>query len=83
MTLLPGIVPGMSHALYLGGAVVLGGVFVWYAWRLLDPPNEFYAMKVFNYSVIYLMALFLFLLLDHWLMPWLGGEPAFTLVPID
>ena len=81
-TLLPWAA-GMSGVFYLGGAVVLGLVFVWYAWKLQDPPDDFFAMRVFNYSVIYLMALFVFLLIDHWLMPWLGGEPAFTLVPID
>jgi protoheme IX farnesyltransferase len=37
----------------------------------MDPPDELYAMKVFNYSVVYLMALFAFLLVDHWLLPWL------------
>lgn len=57
----------MSHEFYLGGALVLGGVFLWYAWRLLDPPDEFFAMRTFNYSIVYLMALFGFLLADHWL----------------
>lgn len=64
---------GMSGLFYLGGAVVLGAVFLWYAWKLLDPPDEFFAMRVFKYSVVYLMALFAFLLVDHWLMPWLQG----------
>ncbi len=81
-TLLPWVA-GMTGVFYLGGAVVLGLVFVWYAWKLQDPPDDFFAMRVFNYSVVYLMALFAFLLIDHWLMPWLGGEPAFTLVPVD
>lgn len=60
---------GMSGVFYLGGALVLGAVFLWYAWRMLDPPDEFFAMRMFNYSVVYLMALFAFLLIDHWLMP--------------
>lgn len=60
---------GMSGLFYLGGALVLGGVFLWYAARLMNPPNEAYAMQVFNYSVVYLMALFAFLLADHWLLP--------------
>ena len=72
---------GMSGLFYLGGALVLGGVFVWHAWKLMDPPDELYAMKVFNYSIVYLMALFAFLLLDHWLMPWLQPGPALELVP--
>ncbi|WP_058836253.1 heme o synthase [Luteimonas abyssi] len=66
---------GMSGLFYLGGALVLGGVFLWYAWRLLDPPDEFFAMRVFNYSVVYLMALFAFLLVDHWVQPWLAPSP--------
>lgn len=70
VTLLPTAI-GMSGLFYLGGAVVLGLVFLWYAWRLLDPPDEFFAMRMFNYSVVYLMALFAFLLVDHWLLPWL------------
>ena len=49
-------------------ALVLGSVFLWYAWRLLNPPDEFFAMRVFNYSIVYLMALFAFLLVDHWAM---------------
>ncbi|HJU40437.1 MAG TPA: protoheme IX farnesyltransferase, partial [Tahibacter sp.] len=35
--------------------------------RLLHPPDEFFAMRVFNYSIVYLMALFAFLLADHYL----------------
>ena len=72
---------GMSGLFYLGGALVLGAVFLWHAWRLMDPPDELYAMKVFNYSIVYLMALFAFLLVDHWLLPWLQPVPAFELRP--
>ena len=46
---------------------MLGGAFLYYAIRLLNPPDDFFAMRVFNYSIIYLMALFAFLLVDHWL----------------
>jgi protoheme IX farnesyltransferase len=70
---------GMSGLFYLGGALVLGIVFLWYAWHLMDPPDELYAMRVFNYSIVYLMALFAFLLLDHWLLPWLQPLPAMSL----
>jgi len=66
VTVLPTLI-GMSGLFYLGGALVLGAVFLWYAWRLLDPPDELFAMRVFHYSVVYLMALFGFLLADHWL----------------
>jgi protoheme IX farnesyltransferase len=80
-TVLPWIT-GMSGLFYLGGALVLGAVFLWYAWKLLDPPDELFAMKVFNYSIVYLMALFAFLLIDHWLLPFLQPTPLFQLQPI-
>jgi heme o synthase len=70
---------GMSGLFYLGGALVLGAVFVWHAYKLLDPPDEFYAMRVFNYSIVYLMALFAFLLVDHWLLPYLQPAPLLEL----
>ncbi len=73
---------GMSGLFYLGGALVLGAMFLWHAWRLMDPPDEFFAMRVFNYSVVYLMALFAFLLIDHWLLPWLQPAAAMQLVPV-
>ncbi|MBX3702129.1 MAG: heme o synthase [Dokdonella sp.] len=66
ITVLP-YLAGMSGLFYLGGALVLGGAFLWYAVRLMNPPDDYYAMRVFNYSIIYLMALFAFLLIDHYL----------------
>ena len=74
VTVLPWIT-GMSGVFYLGGALVLGGVFLYYAVRLMNPPSEAFAMKVFGYSIWYLMALFAFLLVDHWLMP-SGSTPS-------
>jgi protoheme IX farnesyltransferase len=72
----------MSGLFYLGGAAVLGGVFLYYAVRLMNPPNELFAMKVFGYSIVYLMALFAFLLIDHWLMPApVVGAGALQLIP--
>jgi protoheme IX farnesyltransferase len=62
-------IAGMSGVFYLGGALVLGGVFLYYAIRLMNPPSEAFAMQVFGYSIWYLMALFAFLLIDHWMMP--------------
>jgi heme o synthase len=58
---------GMSGLFYLGGALVLGVGFLYYAVVLLNPPNERFAMKVFSYSIVYLMALFAFLLVDHYI----------------
>ncbi|WP_045738630.1 heme o synthase [Xanthomonas sp. MUS 060] len=67
-TLLP-VVVGMSGVFYLGGTLVLDTVFLWYAWRMLDPPDEMFSMRMFGYSIVYLMALFAFLLVDHWVLP--------------
>jgi protoheme IX farnesyltransferase len=77
-TVLPWVA-GMSGLFYLGGALVLGLMFLWYAWRLMHPPDDFFPMRVFNYSVVYLMALFAFLLVDHWLLPYLQPGPVFEL----
>ncbi len=71
----------MSGIFYLGGALVLGAGFLWHAWKLLDPPDEFFAMRTFKYSITYLMALFAFLLLDHWLMPFLQAVPGVEFEP--
>ena len=67
VSLLPSIT-GHSGLIYFGGAAVLGVGFLYYAFRLMNPPDEYFAMRVFKYSVIYLMALFAFLLADHWLV---------------
>jgi protoheme IX farnesyltransferase len=69
----------MSGWFYLGGALALGAMFIYHAWKLMDPPDELYAMKVFGYSIVYLMALFAFLLIDHWLLPVLQPEAPFAL----
>lgn len=68
VSLLPSLT-GHSGLIYFGGAAVLGVGFLYYAFRLMNPPDEYFAMRVFKYSVIYLMALFAFLLADHWLVP--------------
>ena len=75
VTLLPWLT-GMSGVIYLGGAVILGAGFLYYAVRLMNPPNEWFAMETFRYSIIYLMALFAFLLVDHYL-----AEPIQLRVP--
>jgi protoheme IX farnesyltransferase len=67
-TLLPFIVQ-MSSWIYLAGAFFLGGGFLWHAVRLMNPPSPMYPMTVFRYSIWYLMALFAFLLVDHWVLP--------------
>jgi protoheme IX farnesyltransferase len=64
-TLLPYAVQ-MSGLLYLVSALALGAVFVAYAWRLFRSPNAAVARATFNYSIVYLAALFAALLVDHY-----------------
>ena len=66
VTLLPYLV-GMSGLIYLSGSSVLNAGFLGYAIALLNNRNERLAMDMFNYSVLYLMALFAILLVDHYL----------------
>jgi protoheme IX farnesyltransferase len=62
----------MSGLLYLAGALVLGAGFVYHAVRLLRSEGDDHAMKTFGYSILYLTALFAFLLADHYLRLVLG-----------
>ncbi len=56
---------GMSGVVYLAGATVLGGGFLYWAVALLIGKNPRAPIQTFRYSIIYLMVLFLVLLLDH------------------
>ena len=63
---------GMSSLFYLAGTTVLNIGFLWYAFRLLRESDERLPMQTFGYSIIYLMVLFAFLLVDHYLQMLLG-----------
>ncbi|MFL2538967.1 MAG: heme o synthase [Candidatus Rariloculaceae bacterium] len=66
-------ITGMTGVLYLFAAVLLGAGFLYYAIRLKWGRDEDMAMKTFGYSISYLMALFCFLLADHY-MPFIWPE---------
>jgi heme o synthase len=66
ITLLPFAI-GMSGLLYLAGAVALGAGFIYWAVVLVLNRNPAAPMETFRYSIVYLMALFLLLLVDHFL----------------
>jgi protoheme IX farnesyltransferase len=68
VTLLP-YLTGMSGLIYLVAAVALGSVFLRHAvaLRRADAPPQL-PMKVFRYSINYLMLLFAALLADHYLL---------------
>jgi len=64
VSLLP-FATGMSGGIYLVGALALGLRFLQYAIRLLKGDDRRVAMDTFKYSIVYLMALFVVLLVDH------------------
>jgi heme o synthase len=64
-TLLP-FVYGMSGWIYLTAALVLDGVFLYYAVRIYTAYSDRLAQQTFRYSVLYLAGLFTALLLDHY-----------------
>ena len=66
VTLLPYLV-GMSGLFYLFGAVLLGAGFLYYTVLMHFNHDDRIAMQTFSYSVIYLMLLFAFLLVDHYI----------------
>jgi protoheme IX farnesyltransferase len=66
VTVLP-YITGMTGPLYLLGALLLGGGFLYYALKLKFWPSEDSPMATFRYSIAYLMALFSFLLIDHYI----------------
>lgn len=59
---------GMSGWLYLAGAVGLGAGFLYWAVVLLLNRNPRAPLETFRYSIVYLIALFVVLLVDHYLL---------------
>jgi protoheme IX farnesyltransferase len=66
VTLMP-FVTGMSGLPYLVAALVLNAMFVWHAFQLKISDRAHLPMKVFRFSISYLMWLFAALLVDHYL----------------
>jgi protoheme IX farnesyltransferase len=73
VTLMP-FLTGMSGLLYLAAALVLNAGFLYYALALKITAREGLPMRVFRFSVTYLMWLFAALLVDHYL-PSLRAHP--------
>ena len=59
---------GMNGWLYLISALILGGMFVRYAWRLYKNYSDELSRAMFRFSILYLSLLFAALLVDHWLI---------------
>ena len=65
VTIMP-YLTGMSGLIYLSSALLLGGRFLWYAVALMSDKGLELPMRVFRYSINYLMILFAALLIDHY-----------------
>jgi protoheme IX farnesyltransferase len=65
VTLLPFAV-GMSGWLYILGALILGAGFLYWAIMMMLDRNPNAGMDTFKYSIVYLMALFIIMLVDHY-----------------
>jgi protoheme IX farnesyltransferase len=65
VTILP-YLTGMSGLIYLVAALGLGGKFLYYAIRLRSDEGVELPMRVFRYSINYLMILYAALLIDHY-----------------
>ncbi len=68
VSLLP-FVFGMFRWIYLGGALILGAIFLYWAAVMLIGKNPDAGMSTFKYSILYLMLLFVLMLADHYISP--------------
>jgi len=57
-----------SSVFYLAGAFILNIIFLYYVIKMQLLKNNYLANKIFNYSIIYLSALFGFLISDRYLI---------------
>jgi len=57
----------MSGLIYLVSALILGGIFLYYAWQIYRHYTDALARKTFTFSIVYLSLLFAALLVDHYL----------------
>jgi protoheme IX farnesyltransferase len=74
VTLMP-FLTRMSGLIYLAAALVLNAGFLYYALALKISAREELPMRVFRFSVTYLMWLFAALLVDHYLPTMRGSGP--------
>jgi len=71
VTIIP-YLTGMSGLIYLVAAIGLGVAFLYYAIRMQRDMDKELPMKVFRFSITYLMLLFAALLVDHYFIIRIG-----------
>jgi len=81
VTLMP-FVTSMSGLIYLIAAVILNGMFIWHALAMKRTEAGHLPMKVFRFSITYLMWLFAALLIDHYIPTTQGMHGAISLAPL-
>ena len=60
----PGVQVGVSHLRFRSGAVSLGALFLFLAWRLFRTQSMRAARHLYLYSLLYLTLLFTFVMVD-------------------
>ena len=55
----------LLSVVYLAGALVLGGLFTYYAYRLLKEKDRAAALRLYKFSLLYLSLLFLAVMVDQ------------------
>jgi protoheme IX farnesyltransferase len=73
----------MSGPLYLAGALALGAGFLYWAIVLMRNNNDKAPMETFRYSIVYLGALFLFMLIDHYLFVGVSSTAPIQMTPLS
>jgi protoheme IX farnesyltransferase len=74
VTLMP-FITGMSGLIYLATALILNGFFLYYALVMKFTDRAELPMRVFKFSIQYLMWLFVALLVDHYVPTTQGLVP--------
>jgi protoheme IX farnesyltransferase len=72
VSLMP-FISGMSGIVYLASAVLLGAIFLAYAWKIFREYSDALARRTFRYSIVYLSLLFAALLVDHYTRGLIGA----------
>ncbi len=67
------VTTGMGGWIYLLAALLLGGKFIAYGWRLWREYSDALARRAFRYSIWYLSLLFAAMLVDHYVRLPFGG----------
>jgi protoheme IX farnesyltransferase len=73
----------MSGPVYLAGALALGAGFLYWAIVLMRNNNDKAPMETFRYSIVYLGALFLVMLIDHYLFVGVSSTAPIQMTPLS